>query len=110
MSKLGKHLYNQARLLKQVLSMGRRSRLEIYLEVLNAIKSGITKPTRIMYASNMSWNTSQKLLVKLVAEGLVLETSIESKVRKKREYSLTDKGLNFISHFVDAPVDLRKLF
>ena len=36
------------------------------LTVLGAVKSGIDKPTRIMYAANMSWTPTQKILKKLL--------------------------------------------
>ena len=39
----------------------RRSKLEIMLTVLRAVNDGETKPTKIMYASNMSWNLTQRV-------------------------------------------------
>ncbi len=40
----------------------RRSKLEITLDVLKAVRDGVDKPTRIMYVANMSWNPTQDML------------------------------------------------
>ena len=40
----------------------RRSKLEIYLDVLSSIHEGISKPTRIMYSANLSWKALNKIL------------------------------------------------
>ena len=40
----------------------RRSKLEVYLDVLWTIKNGTRKPTRIMYESNLSWKPLQRTL------------------------------------------------
>ncbi len=80
----------------------RRSKLEIMLTVLGAVKSGIDKPTRIMYAANMSWNPTQKILKKLVLEGhleVIEEPSIQ---RAKKRYIITEKGASVIRYFRGA--------
>ncbi|MHA2069350.1 MAG: winged helix-turn-helix domain-containing protein, partial [Candidatus Thorarchaeota archaeon] len=51
----------------------RRSKLEIILTILSAVKQGVDKPTRIMYAANMSWKPVQRMLTHLVEQGLLLE-------------------------------------
>jgi len=38
----------------------RRSRLDIVLAVLSAVGRGVDRPTRIMYASNLSWRPMQR--------------------------------------------------
>ncbi|MBC8498327.1 hypothetical protein ISS40_03095 [Candidatus Bathyarchaeota archaeon] len=48
----------------------RRSKLEVYLDVLWAIKSGVNKPTRIMYESNLSWKPLQRTLDSLMGQDL----------------------------------------
>lgn len=79
----------------------RRSKLEIVLSVLSAIREGEDKPTRIMYAANMSWNPTQEVLAELVEEGLVkIRESVGKKT--KRRYDITEKGLNVVNYFEGA--------
>ena len=82
----------------------RRSTLEVYLDVLEEIKKGSEKPTRIMYGANLSWIPLQKVLSFLIYEGLVME--IDSRKRKDRRtsktYRLTQKGENVIQYFRKA--------
>jgi predicted transcriptional regulator len=80
----------------------RRSKLEIMLTVLGAVKSGIDKPTRIMYTANMSWNPTQKVLKKLVAEGHLEVIEEPSVQRAKKRYIITEKGASVIRYFRGA--------
>ena len=50
---------------------GRRSKLEIYLDVLWIIKNGTKKPTRIMYGANLSWKPLMKNLEFMIKQGLL---------------------------------------
>ena len=80
----------------------RRSQLEIRLNILSAVKDGVDKPTRIMYAANMSWKPVQRILSHLVEQGL-LEVRMNTESRQsKRRYALTDKGANVIDYFEKA--------
>ena len=78
----------------------RRSRLEIMLDILSAIRDGIDKPTRIMYAANMSWRPTQKMLSSMVEQGL-LEERVASG-RSKRRYVMTERGVNVLDYFEKA--------
>ena len=49
----------------------RRSKLDLVLGVLRAVKSGTDKPTRIMYTVNLSWKPTQTILNSLVGQGLL---------------------------------------
>lgn len=83
---------------------GRRSKLEIYLDVLWAIKSGTAKPTRIMYEANLSWKPLQRILRSMVSQNLVEEIDA-SESRDKRTntlYEITQKGENVVSYFNQA--------
>jgi len=80
----------------------RRSKLEIMLTVLRAVKSGIDKPTRIMYAANMSWNPTQKILKKLVSEGHLEVIEEPSVQRAKKRYIITEKGASVLRYFRGA--------
>ena len=82
----------------------RRSRLEVYLDVLWTIKNGTKKPTRIMYASNLSWKPLQRTLDSLVAQELIKEFDPKH-LRDKRTtvcYDLTIKGENVLKYFKKA--------
>jgi len=70
------------------------------LEILEAVRGGEDKPTRIMYAVNLSWDPTQRILSNLVEQGL-LEVKTTSGVSKKR-YEITDKGINVFDYFKKA--------
>ena len=79
----------------------RRSKLEIYLDVLKVIKEGTTKPTRIMYGANLSWKLLQGILSSMVAQDLIEEVDV-SESRDKRTnkvYMVTAKGDSVIRYF-----------
>lgn len=76
----------------------KRSRLEIYLEVLRVIRAGYSKPTNIMYKSNISWITLQEILRILIDKGLI--TMIENDDRKL--YVITAKGKNILNSLEEA--------
>ena len=82
----------------------RRSKLEIYLEVLNIIKNGTSKPTRIMYQANISWQPLMKVLTSMSNQGLIeeIDTTSISRKRDKRTskiYQITMKGEKVIQYF-----------
>jgi len=72
------------------------------LTVLGAVKSGIDKPTRIMYAANMSWNPTQRVLKKLVSEGHLEVIEEPSVQRAKKRYIITEKGASVLRYFRGA--------
>ena len=80
----------------------RRSRLEIILTILEAIRDGVDKPTRIMYAANMSWEPVQRILSRLVEQGLVLELPNTRSRQSKKRYQITEKGEKIIEYFNGA--------
>ncbi|MDH5792863.1 MAG: winged helix-turn-helix domain-containing protein [Candidatus Bathyarchaeota archaeon] len=82
----------------------RRSKLEVYLDVLWTIKNGTTKPTRIMYESNLSWKPLQRTLNSLAFQGLVTEYEPEDNRDRRTTtcYELTQKGENVLKYFKRA--------
>ena len=82
----------------------RRSKLEVYLDVLWTIKSGTTKPTRIMYESNLSWKPLQRTLSSLASQGLVAEYEPDDNRDRRTTtcYELTQKGENVLKYFKRA--------
>lgn len=82
---------------------GRRSRFEIYVDVLAEIKGGTIKPTKIMYGANLSWKPLQKILENLVTQGLIVEIRRGGKdKRTKVEYGITEKGENVLRYYKKA--------
>ena len=80
----------------------RRSKLEIMLTVLRAVNDGETKPTKIMYASNMSWNLTQRVFADLVRQGLLDVRENPASRRSTRRYVITEKGSNVLRYFEGA--------
>ena len=70
------------------------------MNILSAIRGGKDKPTNIMYASNLSWKPTQKILFNLVEQGL-LELKIAPGLSKRR-YVITEKGVNALEFFEKA--------
>ncbi len=76
----------------------KRSRLEIYLDVLKAIKKGTRKPTRIMYKTNLSWKPLMKVLESLTAQGFIVMKNENNHIF----YEMTEKGKNILRYFSEA--------
>jgi predicted transcriptional regulator len=79
----------------------RRSKLEIYLDVLKVIKEGTKKPTRIMYGANLSWKLLQGILGSMVSQGLIeeIDASDSRDKRTTKVYEITSKGDSVIRYF-----------
>ncbi len=80
----------------------RRSKLVIALSVLSSVRDGLDKPTRIMYASNMSWKPTRRILASLVGQGLLREILVSGSGRSRARYEITEKGLNVLDYFSGA--------
>jgi len=74
--------------------MSRRSKLEIYMDLLSAITKE-TKITHIGRRANLSWKDTQRYLKLLNDMGLVLVKEAED---GKNKYELTDKGLRTLNY------------
>ena len=79
-------------------ALGRRSRTEMMVDVLRAVRGGAALPTRVMYRSNLSWSVCQDLLKHLAAKGL-LETRAEG---ERRVIVLTPRGSLALSGYCRA--------
>ena len=80
----------------------RRSRLEITLTILSTILDGVDKPTRIMYAANMSWKPVQSILSHLVEQGLLEKISNTESRQSRVRYQITEKGKRVVDYFENA--------
>ena len=74
----------------------RRSSFQIAIDVLTVISEGEERPTRIMYASNLSWNSLKGTLELLVDKGYVDEEEVSDRVKK---YSITAKGREVLGYY-----------
>ncbi len=81
----------------------RRSKLEIYLDVLKAIGAGSQKPTHIMYKANLSWVVLRGCLQNLKEQGLVTESSVDD---GRTIYNLTNKGFELLNQFLSIRDEL----
>lgn len=77
----------------------RRAKIEIYLAVLSTIKDGEPRPTRIMYATNLSWKPLMQMLGSLEKEGLIEAVDEGKDGRSKNLYRITEKGESVLSYF-----------
>jgi predicted transcriptional regulator len=78
----------------------RRSKFEIYIDILTQIKSGTNIPTRIMYSSNLSWKPLKQILNNLIKQGLIEDHQFdEGDKRTKNTYNITEKGDNVLRYF-----------
>ncbi len=80
----------------------RRSKLDLVLGVLRAIRDGVDKPTRIMYAVNLSWKPTQGILGSLVEQELLTESEETGSKRSKKKYKITEKGMGVLRYFDGA--------
>ena len=76
----------------------KRSRIEIYLDVLQAIRKGVHKPTRIMYRTNLSWKPLMQVLDAMMEQNLIELDKQGSHV----VYKITEKGMNVLNYFNEA--------
>ena len=76
----------------------KRSRLEIYIEILKTVREGTRKPTRIMYKANLSWKSMKTALGSLLEQGMI-EDITEG---EHTYYEITRKGRNLLNHFERA--------
>jgi predicted transcriptional regulator len=74
----------------------RRSELEIKMDVLSVVASGIDRPTQIMYKANLSWIALQSNLKSLVTGGFLKEEDLGTRKR----YELTQRGFEVLSTFM----------
>lgn len=89
--------------------MVRRSRLEIYFNVLEVIERGTNKPTRIMYRTNLSWITLHEIFESLINGGFLTE----EKSKNSSRYYITEKGKRALSYHLkslDGLVEVRQRF
>ncbi|MCW3987267.1 MAG: hypothetical protein NWE87_03010 [Candidatus Bathyarchaeota archaeon] len=78
--------------------MVRRSRLEIYFDVLKTIENGTEKPTRIMYETNLSWTSLISVFATLIDSDFIRA----EKNKTSKRYFITAKGKNALSYHLKS--------
>jgi predicted transcriptional regulator len=73
----------------------RRSSFQITIDVLKVIDKGEQRPTRIMYASNLSWNSLKSTLALLVSKGYIYQNCLD----QNKKYSITAKGREILDYY-----------
>ena len=86
--------------------MNRRSRFEIYMDIMMALADGHKNPTRLMYTTNLSWAPLQECLKTLITQELVIESDHSS---NRKVYSLTHKGSGITSRYREFAKELTPL-
>jgi predicted transcriptional regulator len=80
----------------------RRSKMEIYLDILGIIKNGVDRPTRIMYKANLSWKPFQETLKFMLDRDLIAASSSEEHDETRKTYQITPKGDEVMKYFMLA--------
>jgi len=75
--------------------MVRRSKMEIYIDILHVISEGNRKPTHVMYRANLSWARLMKHLRFLQSQDLL--TIVQGGGVER--YEITEKGRDVLSYF-----------
>jgi len=74
----------------------RRSKFQLSIEVLETISQGEYRPTRLMYACNLSWSSMKNVLGILEAKGYIEDLSEEG---MRKHLSITDNGKELLGYF-----------
>ena len=74
---------------------GRRSLLQIRVDILRVVMEGYVKPTQIMYKANLSWNVLQNQLKAFLEMDLLKAEEYGS----RRMYIITPKGTEMVRSY-----------
>jgi len=75
----------------------KRERLDIIKDVLYAIRNNRNiKPTRLLYASNLSPQMFKDYINELITKGFI---TLDIDEKEKKTFSLTIKGNNFLEEY-----------
>jgi predicted transcriptional regulator len=77
---------------QQTIPGGRRSVLQIRVDILRVVAEGFGKPTQIMYKANLSWNVLQAQLRSFVDAGMLNVEEYGS----RRRYTITPTGSDLV--------------
>lgn len=90
---------------ENLLAAPRRSRMEVKIDILQAIADGSGRPTHIMYRSNLSWAVMRGVMKNLEQQGLVISSEVEG----RRNYVLTEKGHRVLETYRTVKTQLESM-
>jgi predicted transcriptional regulator len=70
----------------------RRSKIEMYMDILGALENGEKKISRIMYSSIVNMTVAKKYL-----EVAMQREHVTKNEEKRNTYAITNRGLEFLS-------------
>ena len=77
--------------------MRKRNRLNVIKDIIEAIqKNRHIKPTRLLYASNLSPQMFKEYVNELIAKKFIM---LEIDEKEKKTFSLTKKGQDFLQEY-----------
>jgi len=75
----------------------KRERLDIIKDIIYSIRENRNiKPTRLLYASNLSPQMFKDYINELISKGFI---SLDIDKKEKKTFSLTEKGNNFLEEY-----------
>jgi predicted transcriptional regulator len=75
----------------------KRERLNIIKDILNSIRQNRQiKPTRLLYASNLSPQMFKEYINELISKGFI---KLDIDAKEKKTFSLTKKGQEFLQKY-----------
>jgi len=79
------------------MSSKKRERLEVIKDILQAIKENRNiKPTRLLYASNLSPQMFKEYINELISKKFI---KLDVDEKEKKTFSLTKKGQDFLAEY-----------
>jgi len=75
--------------------MPKRSKLQIYFDVLEVVEDGVSKPTQIMYGTNLSWNTLNEVFDVLINSTFLRK----EKTKTSKRFYITTKGKKALAYY-----------
>jgi predicted transcriptional regulator len=87
------------------IAIPRRSKMEVKIDILQAISKGTVRPTHIMNQSNLSWATMRNFMKTLEDQGLVMPNYFEG----RKNYVLTQKGIRVLDAYANVRGQLESL-
>jgi predicted transcriptional regulator len=91
----GQQLEQQQKEPRPIVTEGRRSVLQIRVDILRVIMEGYGKPTQIMYKANLSWNVLQSQLRSFLETNMLTVEEYGS----RRKYAITPKGVEMVRSY-----------
>ena len=77
-----------------VLARGRRGRVEIMMDILDEVSSGVNK-TKIVYGANLNFNMAERYLPLLIQRGLLVRADGDNGV----VYRITERGRELLRDY-----------